>query len=168
MVVEEGVEVKVGDYLFFDKNCFEMKWVVLVSGEVIVIECGVKCVIIVVIIFVDKEQQYWELFVFDLDNSNCDQLVEYLLDVGVWMFFCQCLFNVVVDYNEVFWDIYILIFDMVLFVLNFDFIVEGQEVVFQKGFDVLVKLMSGSVYFGLNVGGDIVFVKVFIEVRGVK
>ncbi|KGE89367.1 Na(+)-translocating NADH-quinone reductase subunit A [Phaeodactylibacter xiamenensis] len=168
MVVEEGAEVKAGDHLFFDKNRPEMKWVAPVSGEVIAIERGAKRAITAVTILADKEQQYRELSAFDLDNSNRDQLVEYLLDAGAWTLFRQRPFNVVADYNEVPRDIYISTFDTAPLAPNLDFIVEGQEAAFQKGLDVLAKLTSGSVYLGLNAGGDTAPAKAFTEARGVK
>jgi len=168
MLVEEGAEVKAGDHLFFDKNRPKMKWVAPVSGEVIGIERGAKRAITAVTILADKEQQYRELPAFDLDNSNRDQLVEYLLDAGAWTLFRQRPFNVVADYNEVPRDIYISTFDTAPLAPNLDFIVEGQEEAFQKGLDVLTKLTSGSVYLGLRANGEEAPAKAFTGATGVK
>lgn len=55
MLVEVGDEVKVGDFIFFDKKVIEVKFVVLVSGEVIVINWGEKWFIVEVVILVDRE-----------------------------------------------------------------------------------------------------------------
>lgn len=53
MVVKEGVKINVGDVLFYLKIEEFIKFVFFVSGILIVIECGVKRVIIEILIEVD-------------------------------------------------------------------------------------------------------------------
>lgn len=109
----------------------DVVFVVLVSGEVIEVNCGVKCVIIEVVIFVDKEQQYCQFDVLDVYIVNCVDLVNFFKESGVWVLLCQCFYNMVFNLEVMFCDIFVSIFDIVLLVLDSNLIVAGQEVVFQ-------------------------------------
>ncbi len=168
MLVDEGSEVKAGDYLFFDKKNPDIRWVAPVSGEIIAVERGAKRAITAVTILADKEQQYRELPAVDLDKASRQELVDYLLDVGAWPLFRQRPFNVIADYRKVPRDIFISTFDTAPLAPDLDFVVKGQEDAFQKGLDVLAKLTSGSVYLGLNAKSETAPAKAFTEATGVK
>lgn len=168
MLVDQGAEVKAGDHLFFDKKNPDIKWVAPVSGEVIAVERGAKRAITAVTILADKEQQYRELEAFDYENADRDALVKYLLDVGGWTLFRQRPFNTLAEVNEVPRDIFISTFDTAPLAPDLNFVVEGSEVAFQEGLNVLNKLTSGKVYLGLDARKDKKPHRAFAEAENVS
>mgnify|MGYP006267760687 CR=1 FL=1 len=150
VVVEAGQHVKAGDTLFFDKKRPEIKYAAPVSGEVIEINRGAKRSIAEVVILADKEQQYRELPTIDPDKAERGELIEFLLESGVWPMIRQRPYNVVPDHNVVPRDIFITTFDTAPLAPDLSLVVEGRGEAFQKGLDVLNKLTDGKVYLGLD------------------
>ncbi len=164
---EVGSTVKAGDDLFFDKNEPDIKFVAPVSGEIIGLNRGDRRAITEIVILADKEQQYRKLPAFDLEDSNREQLVSYLMSVGAWSLFRHRPYDILPDKHNVPRDIFISTFDTAPLAPNLDFIVEGNEEAFQKGLDVLTKLTSGQVHLGLNAAKGKSPSAVFTEAKGV-
>ncbi len=154
MEVEVGAEVKAGDPLFFDKKRPEIKHVAPVSGEVIAINRGDKRSIAEVVILADKDIKYRSYESFDLENGSRQDLVNYLLESGLWPMIVQRPFNVVPAPEDLPRDIFVSTFDSAPLAPDANFVIQGKEAAFQKGLDVLSKLTDGSVYLGLNAKGD--------------
>ncbi|MCB0612315.1 MAG: Na(+)-translocating NADH-quinone reductase subunit A [Phaeodactylibacter sp.] len=166
--VEVGDEVKAGDHLFYDKKRPEVKYAAPVSGEVIAINRGAKRSISEVVILADKEIKYRQLDAFELDTGSREDLVNYLLDVGVWPLIRQRPYDIVAEPDAVPRDIFISTFDTAPLGPNLNFIIEGQEAAFQKGLDVLNKLTDGKVYLGLDGRGKEEPHAAFTEAKGVE
>jgi len=169
VVVEAGQNVKAGDTLFFDKKRPEIKYAAPVSGEVIEVNRGAKRSIAEVVILADKEQKYRDLPTIDLEKASREELVEFLLESGVWPMLRQRPYNIVPDPSVAPRDIFISTFDSAPLAPDLGLIVEGRGEAFQKGLDVLNKLTDGKVYLGLdardkeNAPSDI-----FLNAEGVK
>lgn len=168
VVVEIGDTVKAGDVVFHDKKEPDIKYVAPVSGEVIALNRGDRRSITEIVILADKELQFTELPEFDLDNSNREQLADYLMKTGGWTLFHQRPFNIVADKNDVPRDIFISTFDTAPLAPDLNYVVEGQREAFQKGLDVLGKLTTGKVHLGLNAGGETAPSSIFTEATGVE
>ena len=166
--VEIGSKVKAGDILFYDKKDTSVKYVAPVSGEITVINRGAKRSIAEVVILADKDQQYRSYDAFDLENGSREDLVNFLLESGVWPMLRQRPFNVIADYKEVPRDIFITTFDSAPLAPNLDLVVEGRGAAFQKGLDVLNKLTDGKVHLGLDGRGKESPSSVFTNAQGVE
>ena len=149
VVVEVGDEVKAGDVLFFDKKRPDVKYVAPVSGEIVAINRAEKRSIKEVVILADREIQYKTFQPADI-NGNREDLVNFLLESGVWSMIRQRPYDIVPDPAETPKNIFISTFDSAPLAPDLDFVVEGQGAAFQKGLDVLGKLTDGSVHLGLN------------------
>ena len=167
VVVEKGAEVKAGDVLFFDKKRPEIKYVAPVSGEVLDIIRGEKRSIAQVVLLADKEMKYRSLEAFDLEKGSREDLVNYLLESGVWPMIRQRPFDIVADPKETPKGIFISTFDSAPLAPDLGFVVEGRQADFQKGLDVLSKLSDGNVHLGLKAGKNPVST-VFSEATGVS
>jgi len=168
LMVEVGDEVKAGDPVFFDKKVPEVKYCSPVSGEVIAVNRGEKRSITEVIILADKEMKYRTFEMVDPDEAPREELVNFLLETGVWPLIRQRPYNVVADFSEAPRDIYISTFDTAPLSPDLNFVVEGQGEAFQKGLDVLNKLTDGKVYLGLDGNGEEAPSPVFTEAEGVE
>ncbi|MCP3929664.1 MAG: Na(+)-translocating NADH-quinone reductase subunit A [Bacteroidetes bacterium] len=168
LLVEEGNKVKAGDPIFFDKKRPDIKYVAPVSGEVVAVKRGAKRAINAVVILADKEMKFREYAAFDLENSNREALVEYLLESGVWPMIKQRPFNIVPKPTEIPRDIFISTFDTAPLAPDLNFVVEGKGEAFQKGLDVLNKLTEGKVHLGIDGRGKETPSPVFTEATGVE
>jgi len=154
VVPEVGTTVKAGDTLFFDKKRPEVKYAAPVSGEVIEVKRGAKRSIAEIIILKDKEMQYRSFESFDLANGSREDLVNYMLESGVWTFIRQRPYDVVANPAETPANIFVSTFDSAPLAPDLDFVIQGKEVAFQKGLDVLAKLTEGKVYLGMDGRGE--------------
>ena len=168
VIVEVGDEVKAGDVLFFDKKRPDVKYASPVSGEVIAVNRGAKRSIAEVVILKDKEMKYRSVDSFDLENSNREALVEYLLENGVWPMIRQRPYDIVAEPDVVPNNIFISTFDTAPLAPDNNIVVEGKGEAFQKGLDVLNKLTEGKVYLGLNANGENGPSDVFAKAEGVE
>lgn len=167
VTVEVGDEIKAGDAIFFDKKRPEVKYAAPVSGEVIAINRGEKRSIASVVILADNEIKYRAYDDFNLETGSRKDLVNYLLDSGVWPMINQRPFDVVADPAEAPKNIFISTFDSAPLAPDNSFIVNGQATNFQKGLDVLGKLTEGKVFLGLDARAEEVS-EVFTNAEGVE
>ncbi len=151
VTVAVGDEVKAGDILFFDKKRPEIKYAAPVSGEIVAVNRGEKRSIAEVVILADKENmKYRELPAFDLAKASRQELVDHLLEAGVWPMINQRPFDVVPDPTDEPLNIFISTFDTAPLAPDLNHVVEGKGAAFQKGIDLLKKLTKGQIYLGLN------------------
>ncbi len=167
VTVEIGDEVKAGDVLFFDKKRPAIKYCAPVSGEVVAVNRGAKRSIAEVVILADKEQKYREYPTFDLANGSREDLVNYLLESGVWPMINQRPYDIVPEPEDEPKNIFVSTFDTAPLAPDNNLVVAGRETAFQKGLDVLGKLTSGKVYLGLDARGDHAPADAFTQATGV-
>lgn len=166
VTVEVGDEVLAGDVLFYDKKLPEVKYVAPVSGEVIAVNRGAKRSIAEVVILADKTIRYKNFPAFDLNSSRTD-LVNYMMEAGVWPMILERPFKVVPDPTHIPRDIFVSTFDSAPLAPDNNLVVSGKEAAFQKGLDVLGKLTPGNVYLGLNAKDKNAPSPVFTKATGV-
>ncbi len=168
VVVEIGDEVKAGDVLFFDKKRPEIKYASPVSGEVIAVNRGDKRAIAEVVVLKDKEMKYREIKSFDFEKGNREDLVNHLLESGVWPLIRQRPYDIVARPDITPKNIFISTFDTAPLAPDNNIIVQGRGEAFQKGLDVLNKLTEGKIYLGLDANGKNAPSEVFTNAQGVE
>jgi Na+-transporting NADH:ubiquinone oxidoreductase subunit A len=166
LLVKEGDEVHAGTPLFYDKNNEVIKFCSPVSGEVIEIIRGEKRKILEVKILADKEINYVAFNKANIDDLSREDIIQALLNSGVWPFVRQRPFGIIANPNETPKSIFISAFDSNPLAPDNDFILQGNEEEFQTGLDALQKLTNGKVH--LNINADTTPAKVFSNSKGVE
>ena len=149
LLVEEGDIVKAGDPIFYDKNMDRIKFAAPVSGEVIAINRGLKRSIAEVVILADNEQVS-RSYTLPAAGASREELVDFLLESGVWPAIRQRPYNRVADPDVVPRDIFISTFDTSPLAPDLKLAVRDRMDVFQAGIDVVRRLTDGLVYLGLD------------------
>ncbi|CAH1000608.1 Na(+)-translocating NADH-quinone reductase subunit A [Neolewinella maritima] len=153
VVVEEGDTVKAGDPIFYDKQLSRIKFCAPVSGEILSVTRGLKRSIANIVILADKEQQYRD-YQLPKPTASRAELVDFLLESGVWPAIRQRPYNVVADPDLVPRDIFISTFDTAPVAPDLKLAVRGRMDVWQAGIDVVRRLTEGIVYLGLDGRAD--------------
>jgi Na+-transporting NADH:ubiquinone oxidoreductase subunit A len=168
VLVEIGESVKAGQPLMFDKQKPDILYAAPVSGEVIQVNRGAKRAITEIVILADKEIQYVEYDVPDIESASREDLVRFLLGSGAWALIKQRPYDIVADPSVIPANIFISTFDSGPLAPDSNLIVQGKSEEFQKGLDVLNTLTEGTVYLGLDGRKNHVASDVFTEARGVE
>ena len=161
LVVKAGDQVKAGDVLFIDKYRPEVKFTSPVSGTVETVNRGERRKLLEVVVKADAEIQYKDFGAADVNKLSRDEIIEKLLDSGVWPMIKQRPYDIVASPADEPRDIFVSAFYSAPLAPNFDFVVKGQEVDFQTGLDALAKLTDGKVYVGIRKGSS-------VSVKGVE
>lgn len=149
VVVEAGDTVKAGDIVFFDKKKDRIKFAAPVSGEVLEVRRGMKRAIDSIIILADKEQVS-RSYNLPAASASRSELVDFLLESGVWPAIRQRPYNTVADPDLVPRDIFVSTFSTAPLAFDSELAIAGREKEFQAGIDVLNRLTDGLVYLGLD------------------
>ena len=161
LAVKAGDQVKAGDVLFIDKYRPEVKFTSPVSGTVETVNRGERRKLLEVVVKADAEIQYKDFGAADVNKLSRDEIIEKLLDSGVWPMIKQRPYDIVASPADEPRDIFVSAFYSAPLAPNFDFVVKGQEVDFQTGLDALAKLTDGKVYVGIRKGSS-------VSVKGVE
>ena len=149
LLVEEGDTVRAGDPIFYDKTMDRIKFAAPVSGEIIAITRGLKRSIAEVVILADKEQVS-RSYTLPARGADRPELVDFLLESGLWPALRQRPYNRVADPEVVPRDIFVSTFDSAPLAPDLNLALRGRMDVFQAGIDVLRHLTPGLVYLGLD------------------
>ena len=147
--VELGEEVTAGQVLFYDKSNPDIKYTSPVSGEVVEIRRGAKRSITHVVVLADKNQNYKAFNPPSIDGS-VEEIKEFLFESGIWPLIAQRPFDIVPNPELTPENIFISTFSTGPMATNANLIAEGNAAHIQKGVDVLSRLTSGNVHFGLD------------------
>ncbi len=150
IVTKPCVEVKVGSTLFFDKYRPEIKYTSPVSGIVQSIVRGERRRIIEVVIEDDGKDTAKSFLQGDPNEFTREQIVENLLESGLWPVIHQRPYDVVAYPADVPKSIFISGFDTAPLAPDFDFIMKDTEQDFQTGINALAKLTDGEIHLGLD------------------
>ena len=166
MVVKPGDKVKAGSVLFYDKYMQQVKYCSPVSGEVIAVERGAKRKILDVVVKADAEQQYKQFEKADSSDLSREQIIDNMLNSGVWPFIRQKPYDIVANPTDIPKAIFISAFTTAPLAIDNDFALYGMEELFQKGLDFITKLTEGKTH--LNIDGNTNSSKVFTGAKGVE
>ncbi len=165
LTVKAGDKVKAGSCLFFDKYNDRVRFSSPVSGEVTDIVRGAKRRILEVKLKADAETKYESFSTLDAGASR-EQIIEGLLESGVWPFIRQKPFDIIANPMDTPKAIFISTFNTAPLAPDNDFVLHGLDSEFQTGVNFLKKLTDGVVH--LNVDGNTNPSKVFTSCKGVQ
>ncbi|MAQ47758.1 MAG: NADH:ubiquinone reductase (Na(+)-transporting) subunit A [Flavobacteriales bacterium] len=166
MVVKVGDYVEAGDILFYDKNLEVIKFTSPVSGSVIDIVRGAKRKILEVVIEAETDIKYKQFEIGDLANLNKQQIIDHMLNAGLWPLIRQRPFATIANPMESPKAIFISGFDSSPLAPDNDFIFHGDDYLFQLGLDLITQICDGTTH--LNLDGNSNPAKVFRTAKGVQ
>ncbi len=166
LAVRAGDKVKVGSPLFFDKRNPQIKFTSPVTGTVSAINRGERRKILEVVVEPAEKDEFIAFTVADPASMNREEIINVLLESGMWTLVRQRPFQVIANPERAPRDIFISGFDSAPLAPDLDFIVKDFQKEFQKGIDVLSRLTEGKIY--LSVSADYPATKTFSEAKGVE
>lgn len=169
LLVKEGDTVKAGTAMLYDKMTEKVKYCSPVSGEVVEIKRGAKRKLLEINILSDKEASF-EKFkshsVSDLANLSREQVLDIMMNGGVWPNIIQRPFGIVANPEDTPKAIFISAFDSSPLAPDLAFTLKGKEQYFQAGLDVLKKLTAGKVHLNINASDEVP--QIFSQANGVE
>ncbi|MCL2682033.1 MAG: Na(+)-translocating NADH-quinone reductase subunit A [Bacteroidales bacterium] len=166
LLVEEGVVVKAGTPLFFDKADERIKITSPVSGVVSAIIRGEKRVIEEIQITPDEHMQYVDFEKQEPAKLSAEQIRAKLLESGLWACIRMRPYNVIANPDDHPKMIVISAFDTAPMGTDYDFVAHGRKQHFQAGLDALAKLTDGKVH--LNTHEELTHDDAFLYAKNVE
>jgi Na+-transporting NADH:ubiquinone oxidoreductase subunit A len=166
LAVKAGHEVKAGSVLFFDKSNPEIKFTSPISGTIASIERGARRKILAVVIENNNKQEYEAFKIGDPSNMSREDIVENLLNSGVWPFIKQRPYGTIAKPDVTPKSIFISAFDSAPLGVDYNFVLKDEGDMFQKGIDVLKQLTSGNVHLGVD--GSEALISAFKSLKNVE
>lgn len=165
LAVKAGDEVKAGDVLFTDKARPEIKFTTPVSGTVETINRGERRKLLEVVVKADAETQYRDFGKSDVSKLNRDEVINRLLDSGVWPMIKQRPYDIIADPMSTPKAIFVSAFDSAPLAPDYDVVLNGQDKNLQTGIDCLKKLCNKNV--NLNLRANTPMTSVFTKLQNV-
>ncbi len=150
LLVKVGDKVEAGTALFYNKENSRIVFTSPVSGEVSAINRGEKRKILNVVVKADAEQSYKEFAKLDPSKSSREAIVELLLESGLWSMLIQRPYGIIADPEQTPKSIFVSTFDSAPLAADYNFALSADMSAIQAGVEVLKKLTSGKVNFGLK------------------
>lgn len=144
--VKEGEKVKSGDTLWVHKADHRIRFVTPWNGEVKEIRRGKRRVLFEIIIKVDQKQDFGKFGTLKIEGAKEQELVDYLLQSGMWPFFRSMPFNIMADPEQRPRDIYIVTTDLEPHCPDLELVLGGQEQKLQKGVNLLRLITRGNIF----------------------
>lgn len=147
LAVKVNDKVKAGSPLFFNKLQPQSMVCSPVSGEVVAINRGERRRIEEIVIRADENIDYEN---FDTTSSSAEQIKSTLQKSGLWSFFVQRPYGIIVNPEETPQHIYVSCFDSSPLSNDLEHSLCDDIAEFKSGVEILKKLTSGKVRLGLN------------------
>ena len=154
MLVKVGDTVEAGSPLFFDKKRPEILFTSPVSGTVTAVNRGEKRKILSVVVAADEEIAYKSFSSLDLSKASREQIIELLLETGLWTMFTQRPYGIVASPSDKPKAIFVSAFDSAPLAIDYGFALADQQQPLQKGFDLLRRLTDGKVHLSYDACGQ--------------
>jgi Na+-transporting NADH:ubiquinone oxidoreductase subunit A len=166
MIVKEGDKVKAGSPLFFDKYNEKILFTSPVSGTFIDLIRGPKRRILEVRIQAENSDSYLDFGSADPSSVSREEIIDKMLNSGIWPVIRQRPYSMIAKPESNPRGIFISAFNSAPLAPDMDFIVKGQESLFQAGLNVLSRLTEGDVH--LSVHASKTKSDAFLKAKGVK
>ena len=140
IIVRENDNVKVGDTIFIDKNNPELCFTSPISGRILDIVRGERRKVLAIKIEAEQQQEFVDFGKKDVENLSAAEIVETLLQSGLFGYINQLPYAVVANPNDTPKAIFISAFRNMPLAGKFEYELKGNENVFQVGLTVLSKL----------------------------
>lgn len=150
LVVEEGDIVHVGDALFVDKHDERIRFTSPVDGKVKAIVRGEKRKLLEVVVEADYKSA--GSIGSDCKSSptprmqTAEEIKAAMLQCGLWPMLRQRPFGTVANPDDKPKAIFVSAFDSAPLAPDYDFVLQGRELFFAKGIEVLTLLTEGLVH----------------------
>jgi len=154
LIAKEGVELKAGETVFYDKANEDVKFVSPVSGEVLEVTRGEKRKILAIKIQADKEQTYQDNGKIDVNSASSEEIKKRLLSSGCWPFIKQRPYDVIANPDKSPKAIFISGYASAPLAADLDFTLKGKEVELQAAVTALGKLTEGQVHISVGKNGN--------------
>ena len=164
LLVKVGDKVEAGSALFFDKNHPRILFTSPVSGEVSAINRGEKRKLLNVAIEPDQQQVYKELPVVNPQKAERSEIVEMLLQSGLWTRIVERPYGVIANPELKPKAIFVSAFDSAPLAPDYNFVLKEERAAIEMGFAVLARLTDGKVHLSAR-KGDEGYMK---EIKGVE
>lgn len=151
MLVKVGDRVEAGSALFFDKKNPKVLFTSPVSGVVAAVNRGEKRRILSVVVTADSDIAYKEFAQLDLESASREQIIDLLLESGLWTLFVQRPYGIIANPEDMPKAIFVSGFDSAPLAPDYDYALSDEGEALQKGFDVLGRLTEGKVHLSYHV-----------------
>ena len=152
MMVHIDDEVRAGTPLFFDKYNPDVLFTSPVSGRVVAVNRGERRKILEVVIKSDDKITFREFKKADPLAISREDIVDNLLKAGMWPLLRQRPYGIIPKPEDEPRSIFISGFDTAPLAPDYGFIMNGKDIEFQTGINVLSKLTKGKVHLSLDAG----------------
>jgi Na+-transporting NADH:ubiquinone oxidoreductase subunit A len=155
ILVKEGETVAAGAPLFFDRERPEIKFPSPGGGEVIEVRRGARRVCLEIFIRLAADEPFAEAPAWGAEKARQltrEQIVEALLDSGLWTTLRRRPFHVIPDADARPEAVFIGGSDSSPLPFDHSLAMEGRDEDFQLGIDLLGKLTEGSVHLATTKG----------------
>ena len=146
LLVRAGDVVKIGQPLAMDKKCPERLFVSPASGVVDKVVRGAKRRLRYIVIKVAADEQHHELPKLDPSSASKEELINLMLEGGIFSRIYQRPFNVLARPSHLPRSIFVKAVETGPFSVSAELQVRGYETEFQSGLTALSKLTEGSVH----------------------
>jgi len=150
VLVQAGDEVLAGTPVMFDKNNEDYRIVSPVSGEVVEVIRGEKRKLLGVKILADKETRYVDHGAVDLASTSREALLEKLCTSGVWSLIRMRPYDSVAFPQLQPKAVFVSAFSSSPLGPDMDFIVNGQEDLFELGLQAIAKAANAPVHLSVH------------------
>jgi len=154
VIAKQGTEVKTGEPLFHSKTNEKMLFASPVSGEVVEIIRGAKRKIIAFKVLADKEQQFKDFGVKDVNAMSREDVISHLLSAGCWPFIKQRPYDVIASPDVAPKAIFISAYATAPLAADLEYVLAGKEKELQTAITALSKLTEGDVHVSIGKKGN--------------
>ncbi len=154
LLVKVGDKVEVGTALFFDKNNPRILFTSPVSGVVSAINRGQKRKLLSVAVEPDQQQTVKELAVVDPAKAERSEIVEMLLQSGLWTRIVERPYGVIANPDNQPKAIFVSAFDSAPLAPDYNFVLKEERAAVECGMAVLARLTDGKVHLSARKGDE--------------
>ncbi len=164
LLVKVGDAVEAGTPLFYNKADERVIFTSPVSGVVAAINRGEKRKILSVVVDAASTTTYKEFPLLDTKSAKREEIVETLLNSGLWPMLIARPYGIIADPNQVPKAIFVSTFDSAPLAPDYNFVLAAEAANIEKGVEVLGRLTEGKVHFGTRQGAE----GAFGSIKGVE
>ena len=156
MILKQGDKVKVGSPIFYDKNDERIVIVSPISGYIKSIDRGEKRKILKVLISKDGDDKVNHQ-INKSQRLNKTDIISLLLKSGSWSFIRQRPYNIIARPDKLPKAIFVSTHTTAPYDIDYDFILGGRVDDFQKGIDVMSKIIEKPITLTITASKKSIF-----------
>lgn len=166
LLVQQGDKIKAGSPLFYSKQNPDLLFTSPVSGEVLSIVRGEKRRIEEIQISAEKEQEYEDFGEFSLEQMSKQEVVEKLLQTGLFSFIRQRPYSVIPKAEIPPKAVIISAFDSSPLACDYNILMQGRLEEIQSGINAINKVVNCKIH--LNIHAKNTVIADILNLKGVQ